>query len=145
MYLDASAILAILNHEEDAEHFQHAIDGARPDLVTSAVTVFEAALGLARAKAGGTGRKPTPNGLRAAAAVIDNFLGANDVAMMELSPNIGRNAVEAAARYGKIVGHPADLNFGDCFVYACAKARDVPLLFKGDDFGKTDIEGSTPP
>lgn len=41
--------------------------------------------------------------------------------------------------YGKVVGHPAKLNLGDCFAYACAKAIEVPLLYKGDDFVRTDL------
>ena len=52
---------------------------------------------------------------------------------------IGRRALDAAARFGRVVGHPANLNLGDCFVYACAKAYRVPLLFKGEDFSQTDI------
>lgn len=46
----------------------------------------------------------------------------------------------AFARYGKGRGHPAQLNMGDCFAYVAARAHDMPLLFKGDGFSKTDIE-----
>jgi ribonuclease VapC len=48
-------------------------------------------------------------------------------------------ALHAHARFGKGV-HPAKLNMGDCFAYACARANGVPLLYKGDDFALTDIE-----
>lgn len=48
-------------------------------------------------------------------------------------------AVDAHRRFGRDSGHPANLNFGDCFAYALAKTRNVPLLFKGDDFIHTDI------
>jgi ribonuclease VapC len=48
-------------------------------------------------------------------------------------------AIDAYARYGK-GRHPAALNFGDCFAYACARAANAPLLYKGDDFPQTDIE-----
>lgn len=51
-----------------------------------------------------------------------------------------RGAIDAACNFGKFVAHPARLNIGDCFVYACAKEYRLPLLFKGDDFLKTDIE-----
>lgn len=47
--------------------------------------------------------------------------------------------LDAFDRYGKGRGHPARLNMGDCFAYAMARQRGVPLLFKGDDFGQTDI------
>jgi len=49
-------------------------------------------------------------------------------------------ALAAFSRYGKGRGHPAELNLGDCFAYALAKEREEPLLFKGEDFPKTDIE-----
>jgi len=48
-------------------------------------------------------------------------------------------AQEAAWTYGKTVGHPAQLNFGDCYAYACAKAYRVGLLYKGNDFSETDL------
>jgi len=48
-------------------------------------------------------------------------------------------AVDAHRRFSRDSGHPANLNFGDCFAYALAKTRNVPLLFKGDDFIHTDI------
>lgn len=46
---------------------------------------------------------------------------------------------DAHRRYGRGTGHPARLNFGDCFAYALAKALGEPLLFKGDDFARTDV------
>ena len=52
---------------------------------------------------------------------------------------LGGGALEAARTYGKAVGHEADLNFGDCFAYACAKGYRAALLYKGDDFAKTDL------
>ena len=48
-------------------------------------------------------------------------------------------------RYGRGTGHPARLNMGDCFAYALAKTRNLPLLFKGDDFIHTDIEPALRP
>ena len=59
---------------------------------------------------------------------------------MPITSAIGAVAVRAMARYGRGTGHPAKLNFGDCFSYACAKSAGVPLLFKGQDFIHTDIE-----
>ena len=50
----------------------------------------------------------------------------------------------AFRRFGKGSGHPARLNFGDCFAYALAKAFDAPLLYKGGDFGHTDITSALP-
>ncbi|MFN3547708.1 MAG: type II toxin-antitoxin system VapC family toxin [Mesorhizobium sp.] len=57
----------------------------------------------------------------------------------ELTGSVIEIAIAAARFYGKGSGHPAQLNFGDCLVYAVAKERDLPLLFVGDDFGLTDV------
>jgi ribonuclease VapC len=54
-----------------------------------------------------------------------------------ISGDIGNRAIEASMKYGKAVGHSADLNFGDCFAYACGKANRLSLLYKGNDFSKT--------
>lgn len=63
----------------------------------------------------------------------DNFeLGAITTPIAEI-------AAAGARRYGKGSGHPAQLNFGDCLVYAAAKYRDLPLLFVGNDFTHTDV------
>jgi len=55
----------------------------------------------------------------------------------------GRAAYAACVTFGKGSGHPAGLNFGDLFGYALAKVRDLPLLFKGNDFSQTDIVGTS--
>ncbi|RST87644.1 hypothetical protein EJC49_04305 [Aquibium carbonis] len=59
--------------------------------------------------------------------------------IVDISAERGNAAVEASSIYGKIVGHPAALNFGDCFVCGCAKVFGVPLICKGDDFSRTDL------
>ena len=58
-----------------------------------------------------------------------------DAAMADL-------AYDAFEIYGKGSGHPAQLNFGDTFSYALAKIKNVPLLFKGDDFSRTDVQSA---
>ena len=62
--------------------------------------------------------------------------------VMEVSPRIADIAFDAYRRYGKGSGHEAALNYGDCFSYALAKYLDAPLLFKGDDFSKTDLRSA---
>ena len=64
------------------------------------------------------------------------------VAVQPIQPETAHVALEAFARYGKGRGHPARLNLGDCFIYAQAKAGGASLLYKGDDFSKTDIESA---
>jgi ribonuclease VapC len=137
MFVDASVIVAILAREpgyEEIEKRLATLDGA---FFVSPLVKFEASAALARLKA--VGGKPSSNMLRQAQGAVDMFvadLGADEVA---ISPEIGRLAIDACAAYGKAVGHTADLNFGDCFAYACAKALNVGLLYKGADFAHTDL------
>ena len=58
---------------------------------------------------------------------------------MHITGSMGAEAIRALSVYGKMVGHPAQLNMGDALSYACAKAFHVPLLYKGDDFSQTDL------
>ena len=138
MLIDASVIIAILNQEPDASLYEALIDERQGTLRVSPLTVYEATLGLARARSG-AGRNSTSAGVEFARAAVRAFVEDNNIREVGITPEIGDHAIDAAARYGKAVGHPADLNFGDCFAYACAKALGVPLLYKGDDFSKTDL------
>ncbi len=140
MYVDASAIVAILNREPEADALKSAFDANSAKAFVSPLTIFEATISLARAKVfARKNQKPSRADIDAAHKVVRAFLEANGVKEIPILADIGRLAIETAATYGKAVGHPADLNFGDCFVYACAKTYRAPLLFKGDDFTKTDI------
>jgi ribonuclease VapC len=71
--------------------------------------------------------------------VVDRFIVEIAGQNVTIDDDIGSRAIDASARYGKAVGHQADLNLGDCFAYACAKSRDLPLLYKGNDFALTDL------
>ena len=64
--------------------------------------------------------------------------------VISIDPDIAAIARDADIRFGRGTGHPARLNFGDCFSYAVAKHLGAPLLFKGDDFIHTDIESALP-
>ncbi|WP_370568487.1 type II toxin-antitoxin system VapC family toxin [Methylocystis sp. Sn-Cys] len=141
IFLDASAVIAILNREPDSERLITAIEEARGQLNISPISTFESVLGLARARIGAPARRSAAEDLRLATASVREFIRANDIREISISPEIGQGAILAAATYGKAVGHPADLNFGDCFAYSCAKALGATLLYKGDDFTKTDLGG----
>jgi ribonuclease VapC len=71
--------------------------------------------------------------------LVDEYLDINTAEIVPFDRAQLEAAAEARTRYGKGTGHPAQLNFGDCFSYALAKTRNLPLLFKGDDFSHTDI------
>ena len=129
MFVDASAIVAIVMREPDGERLAGLLEAAdRP--TTSAIAVFEAALAIRRI-------------LRVSVAIandrVERFLAAAGIRSVAIAPEDASIALDAFARYGEGQGHPAQLNMGDCFAYALAKQHRVPLLFKGDDFGKTDI------
>jgi ribonuclease VapC len=130
MYLDASAILALVLEEPEAPGLARRIDGARTGLITSPVSVTEAVLRYASVKG---------VAILAARELIGDALAALAVRTVSITPEIGDAAIQAYARYGKGTGHPAQLNLGDVFSYACAKAHQVPLLYKGNDFVHTDL------
>lgn len=71
--------------------------------------------------------------------LFDDFASQSGVAELPIDERVGRLAVECFEGYAK-GRHAAALNFGDCLSYACAKAHDAALLFKGDDFRQTDIK-----
>ena len=141
MFVDASALVAVINQEPGWKELAKRLSDVQNACFVSPLVRFEAALAVARAAAtkGGGAAKPTPEILAAARELVDELvaeLGAEEIA---ISASIGDEALDAAMTYGKAVGHPADLNVGDCFAYACAKACRVGLIYKGDDFARTDL------
>ena len=126
MVIDSSAVVAILFQEPDARMFAAAIE-AEPAPVISAASVVEVGAVLLSRKTKGA-RKDLADFLRESGVQVE----AVDQYQAEL-------ALDAFERYGKGGGHPAQLNFGDCFSYALAKATGKPLLFKGADFSKTNV------
>jgi ribonuclease VapC len=137
MFVDASAIVAILLGEPGAAELERRLAAAPPPLAVSPLVRFEATVALARALSpAGTDRAGR---VAEARALVDEFLREIAATEIVIDQAIGAAAIDAAARYGKAVGHPADLNFGDCFAYACAATRGFALLYKGEDFARTDL------
>jgi ribonuclease VapC len=81
--------------------------------------------------------------VEAARLRTQEFCAAGDIRLVPIGAAEFALAVEAYARYGK-GRHPASLNMGDCHAYACTKAHGATLLFKGDDFSRTDLAQSAP-
>ncbi len=138
MFIDASAIVAILNKEPGFEDLVRRIEDAQGARFVSPLVRFEAATAVARSR---SGRNRAPDAAQVdlaeqAVARLCELLAVRDVT---ITPAIGAKAVNAARRYGNLVGHPAGLNFGDCFAYACAEAYSTRLLYKGNDFAQTDL------
>lgn len=129
MFVDASAIVAILTREPEADALADALDRARSP-VTSPIAIFEAVLGVCRKRRAS---------VEEAAADVDELLKVARVSVVPITEREAETALAAFSRYGKGRGHKAQLNLGDCFAYAAAKTHRIPLLFKGEDFDKTDI------
>jgi len=129
MFVDASAIVAILTREPDADALADVLESARAP-ITSPIAIFEAALGICRKRHAS---------VEEAKADIRDFLGVAAIRAVSITEREAETALAAFSRYGKGRGHPAQLNLGDCFAYAVAKNHRTALLFKGDDFSKTDI------
>ena len=131
MFVDASAIVAILTREPDADALADRLETAVAP-ITSPIAVFEAVAGLCRKRHAR---------VEEAAEDVRAFLAAAGIQTVPIAPADTETALLAFSRYGKGRGHPAQLNLGDCFAYAVARGHRVGLLFKGADFDKTDING----
>jgi ribonuclease VapC len=131
MIVDTSALIAILRNEPDAMQYASAIEAADIRRI-SAANFVEAALVIDAA------RDPV------ASRRFDDLCREASLAVEPVTEAQARIAREAYRDFGRGSGHPAKLNFGDCFAYALAKAVGEPLLFKGDDFGHTDVKVAVP-
>jgi ribonuclease VapC len=142
MFVDASVIVAILKPEDDAEQQIQRLDDAGGPFYISPVVRMEATLSLARAKAAAMVKegRPTSQMVETAALAVDSFIDGLQGEEVEISGAIGLAARDAAMRYGKIVGHKAKLNLGDCFAYACAVSLGQKIAYKGEDFVHTDMK-----
>jgi ribonuclease VapC len=124
--VDASALVAVLREEAEGEEFGELIAAADIARV-SAATFVETAIVI------DSTREPLLSRL------FDDFLLQSGITIEPVTERQARIAREAYRDFGRGSGHPARLNFGDCFSYALAKDTAEPLLFKGDDFIHTDV------
>jgi ribonuclease VapC len=131
--VDASAIVAILTGEPERDALTDALERAS-EITTSPLAIYEATLGLVRI---------LRRSVQDAEADVTEFLRLARVAVQPIQPETVHVALEAFARYGKGRGHPARLNLGDCFIYAQTKVGGASLLYKGEDFSKTDLESAS--
>ncbi|RHX85201.1 type II toxin-antitoxin system VapC family toxin [Leptospira stimsonii] len=127
MIVDTSALLAILLQEEEQEKFVLSIVST-PNSRMSVANYLEAAVRTDRLK------DPVLSRL------LDEAIAKLKIALEPVTVEQIRLARDAYKDFGKGSGHPAGLNFGDCFAYALAKDQRAPLLFKGEDFFHTDVE-----
>ena len=125
MVVDTSAVIAVLTGEPERGAFMEAIERADECLI-SAASFVEASIVIECTR--------SYDGLRD----LDLFITTAGIEIVPVDSEQAYLAREAFRRYGE-GRHPAGLNYGDCFSYALAKARELPLLFKGRDFSATDI------
>lgn len=126
MIVDASALIAILRNEKDALTYAQAIEATSRRRM-SAINFVEAAVIIDAQK------DPI------ASRCFDDFCRESELVIEPVTEKQAQIAREAYRDFGKNSGHPAKLNFGDCFAYALAKTMSEPLLFKGNDFTHTDV------
>jgi ribonuclease VapC len=126
MIIDTSALIAILRDEPEAMTFARAIEAASHRRI-SAANFVESAIVIDGS------RDPI------ASRRFDDLVREARLVVEPVTEAQARIAREAYRDFGRGSGHPARLNFGDCFAYALARATGEPLLFKGDDFARTDI------
>lgn len=122
--VDTSALMAIVLNEPEGDACSAALE-AEDELLISAGTVTEALIVSARRNVG-----------EEVAGLIDGL----GFEVVEVTRASARRIAQTYDKWGKGL-HPAALNFGDCFAYEVAKQRGCRLLYVGDDFSQTDVEG----
>jgi ribonuclease VapC len=129
--LDTSVLIAILRMEAEAPEFARIIDCAGQSRL-SAVSYVEAAVVIDSSKDPIASRR------------FDELIEEAQIMIEPVTESQAQIARQAYRDFGKPSGHPAKLNFGDCFSYALAKAKGEPLVFKGKDFSCTDVRPARP-
>jgi len=125
MIIDTSALVALLDQEPEAKRIAHVL-ASTSERTLSAANLVEVGI-VMQARRGDDGARD-----------LDLLLAKLKVDIATVTPRHADIARKAFRRYGR-GRHPANLNFGDCFAYALAKDKSAPLLFKGEDFGRTDV------
>jgi ribonuclease VapC len=129
MIVDSSALVAMLKKEPDWRKFSRALDSAASACM-SAASYLESSIVVDKE------RNPI------ASAGLDDLIHESEISIEPVTAEQARIARQAYRDYGKGSGHPANLNFGDCFSYALARTKREPILYKGDDFGHTDLQSA---
>lgn len=126
MIVDSSALVAILKREPEGAAFSALLESTATVRI-SAATYFETSIVI--------------DGLRnpAVSHLLDDLIERAEMVIEPVTAEQARTARQAYRDYGRGSGHAANLNFGDCFTYALAREKREPVLWKGEDFGHTDL------
>ena len=128
-FVDASVAVAMLGVEDGWEKLAERLD-RDSQRIWSPIARWETIVGL---------RSRLKTTVEIARAQVEEFALMHTIRSIAIGEREAEIALDAHQFYGKGSGHPAHLNMGDCFAYACAKAHNARLLYKGDDFAKTDL------
>lgn len=128
-FVDSSALVALIAPEPEGQALAQQLQ-LEPLHVTSPLVMFETVLALCRIR-----QAP----IEEMTFIVHDFLARARISVEPVEADTYLTALQAFDRYGKGSGHPARLNFGDCFSYATARRFGVSLIYKGDDFSHTDI------
>ena len=129
LFVDASALVAVIAAEPEQESFSTILRD-EPDLLWSAMVCWETISSL---------RSSYGWPVTDARGEVELVVARLPFRLISIGEAERMTALDAYERYGKRSGHRARLNMGDCFAYACAKTNGARLLYKGDDFGRTDL------
>ncbi len=129
MILDTSALIAMLTNEEDGDALSRVLDEQKV-VRMSAASYLETSIVIDAHRDA------------ALSASLDDMMLDAEIVIEPVTVEQARIARQAYRDYGKGSGHKAGLNFGDCFSYALARDKREPILFKGDDFGHTDLRSA---
>jgi ribonuclease VapC len=127
MIIDSSAVIAIIGDELEAPELMTILSGSFGNLSMSAANYMESAIVLDGERYEGQSHR------------LDELVSTLSIEIVPVTLTQAKIARQAYRDFGKGNGHPAKLNFGDCFAYALAKDRNKSLVYKGDDFGHTDV------
>ena len=129
MIVDSSALVAILKREPEHVAFSALLE-TTPYVRLSAATYFETCIVIDSVRQPDMSRK------------LDDLIETSRIAIEPVTAEQAKIGRQAYRDYGRGSGHPANLNFGDCFTYALARDKREPLLYKGDDFVHTDLRSA---
>lgn len=128
-FIDSSSLVAMLAPEDDGETYAKHLDASHGNMA-SPIVVYEAALALVRLRS---------MSISEALMIVLDHLQRARVELVAIDADAHVLALNAHERYGKGTGHPAQLNMGDCFSYALARANNLRILYKGNNFAQTDM------
>lgn len=139
MVIDSAVILAILFNEPQAAKLLSSLQQARRKPITTPLARQATVTAMAQGRAKLLNRKVDPEDIELATALYDELLKAISCTEVMITSKISTSALTAAAVYGRMSGHAAQLSLEQCMTYATAKANNMPLLYSANQYAETDL------